>query len=209
MDQTETEKKAYALGIVGRELGIDFDGEISSEQWVQIGNITDDALLDEPKTETGKQIKALIEKEKADSESEYNKGFNFHTDLNKNKINPSTVFVFQILAKYAEDIISKKPNVDADILGEVVSKFNDLGMPTGYFKSVFNVVATEVSKLNASMDGQMSHREDEIKAYSIGIKHPKYGTLAPHLATLREMDESIKKLREKFNFKEEDYRKSE
>lgn len=208
-NKTETEKKAYALGIVAREFNVDFDAELPQEQLIQINNIADDAILDEPKTDIGKDMKKLIDTEQANSESEYNKGFNFHKDLNGNKINPAAVFIFQVLAKYADRLIDKDPTADAEMLSDLVTKFNDLGLPSGYTSNPFQMVAGQVSRLNAVIKGQVDYRKDEIEALSVGIKHPRYGTLSPHLASLRDMDAAIKRLRETFNYTEEDYRKSE
>ncbi len=203
---TETEKKAYALGIIGREMGVDFDNDLTADQYKQINEISEDALSDEPKTEIGKSIKKLIAEEQANSESEYNKGFNFHKDLNENKINPSAVFVFQVLAKYADRLVAKDPNANGEMLSELIIKMNELELPTGYTTNVFNMVAAEVAKFNQALAGQVEHREDEIKALSDGVKHPKYGTLSPHLASFKQLDGAIEKLRNTFNFTEEDYR---
>ncbi len=200
------EKKAYALGIIGREMGVDFDQNMSAEQSAQINAIADDAILDEPQSEIGKKIKNVMAEERANSESEYNKGFNFHKDLNNNKINPSAIFVCELLAKYIERLIHKDETAEGEMLSELVNKLNELECPVDYFSAPFNMITPHLAKLNAAIKGQVEHRQDEIQAYSIGVKHPKFGTLSPHLATLKQMDESIKTLREKFNFTEEDYR---
>lgn len=204
----QTQKKAYALGIIGRELNIDFDSDISQETANDLSALADDALLDEPKSEVGKKMKGIIEAEKVDAESEYNKGFNFHTDLNKNKIMPATVFVFQIFGKYAEKLASKEDieGTRTEMLNELVSKLNELEYPVGYFDDPFNHLLPEVSKLLTALKGQVEHREEELKAMSVGVKHPKYGTLSPHLGSLKQYDDAIKNLRETFGFTEEDYR---
>lgn len=206
--QNTSEKKAYALGIIGRELNVDFDNkDISADEWNQINEILEDVLLDEPKTEIGKNIKKAIEEEKENKESEYNKAFNFSKDLNENKIRPATIFIFQLLAKYAERLVDKDEDAKFDMLAELVEKLNELQFPVGYIDSPFNVLLADAKKLNTALQGQMKHREDEIKALSIGIRHPKYETLSPHLASFAQMDTAIKTLRETFNFTEEDYRK--
>lgn len=202
---TDTEKKAYALGIIAREFNVDFDN-VSQEQLTQMNSVAEDAILDEPTSEVGKDMKKLIDEERANSESEYNKGFTFHKDLNENRINPATVFIFELLAKHASKLTNNDKDVDGEILSELIVKFNELGLPVGYTTNPFKMVMAQVSKLNAAVEGQVSHREDEIKALSIGVKHPKYGTLSPHLASFTQLDEAIKKLRDTFNFTEEDYR---
>ncbi len=201
----ETEKKAFALGLVARELNLDFD-ELNPQDFAKIESIVTDSLLDEPTSDLGKKMKEIIAKELENKEGEYSKGFNFHKDLYSNKINPLTIFILETLAKYGERLVNTDESVDAEILSEVVSKMNELEYPVGYMLNPFNMVNSYVSRLNAALKGQQEHREDEIKALSIGVKHPKYGTLSPHLASLKDMDSAVKKLRETFNFTEEDYR---
>lgn len=206
MNQTETEKKAYALGIIGREMNLDFD-ELSQEQYAQLNQIAEDAIADEPQTEVGKSMKKLIEEEQANTDGEYNKNFNFHKDLNENKINPAAVFVFELLGKNGKRLIDKDSTVSGEMLSELIQKFNELELPVGYTESPFTMVAAEVAKLNAALKGQIEHRDDEIKALSVGVRHPKYDTLSPHLASIKQLDETIAKLRETFGFTEQDYRK--
>lgn len=203
----QTQKKAYALGILARELRVDFD-EASPSDLNTLNMLSEDVILDEPTTEEGKRYKLIIDAEKADTESEYNKGFNFHTDLNTNKILPATIFVFQLFGKYAEKLASKEDveATRAEMLGELVSKMNELEYPVGYFDDPFNILLPEVSKLMSALKGQVEHRDNELKAMSIGVKHPKYGTLSPHLATLKQLGDAAAKLRETFNYTEEDYR---
>lgn len=207
MNENEAEKKAYALGIIGPHFGVNFnDDDIDPQQMAQLSEIASDAILDEPKTEVGKSMKEIIEKEKADKEGEYNKGFNFHKDLNMNKITPATVFLLQLLAKYAERIVANDEKVEGEMLCELIVKFNELDYPTGYVLRPFNIIVPQIQKLGAVLKGQVDHREDEIKAMAVGIKHPKYNNLTPHIASFKQLDESIKKLQETFGFTEEDYR---
>lgn len=202
----KTEQKAYALGIIGGELGIDFDN-LPPDQLSQISDIADDAILDEPKTEIGKQMKKKIEEEKANSDGEYNKSFNFHKDLNKNKIDPIIIFILEKLFKYAPKLVEKDEQANSDLLGDVVSKMNELKYPVGYISNPFKLISSFLIRLEGELKGQLNHREDEIKALSIGVRHPKYDTLSPHLASFKDMDNAIKTLRKTFNFTEEDYRK--
>ncbi len=203
---TSIEDKAYALGIIGRELQIDFDDKLSDDQLRQIDEIAEDALLEEPKTEVGKKFKIVIEEEKKNAESEYNSSFNFNKDLNQNKISPATVFLFETLAKYAQRIVDKDPAVEGEILSELIVKMNELEYPVDYIKTPFNIVLGNVQNIQTRLDGQRTDREEEIKAYAIGVKHPKYDTLSPHIASFKQLDETIIKLRETTGFTEEDYR---
>lgn len=203
---TSIEKKAYALGIIGRELQIDFNDNLSPDQMRQLDEIAEDAILDEPKTETGIKFKKAIEEEKQKSESEYNTSFNFNKDLNNNKIVPATVFLFEVLAKYAQRIVDKDENVEGEILSEIIVKMNELEYPTGYLKSPFNTVLGWVQNLSNRLEGQLTDREEEIKAYSVGVTHPKHKTLSPHIASFKQFDDAILKLRESSGFTEKDYR---
>ncbi len=201
----DNEKRAYALGIIGREIGIDFD-TVSQDQLVQINAIAEDALLDEPKTEVGKNMKKFIDEEQKNTDGEYNKGFNFHKDLNNNKINPFTAFVFETLGKYGTRLAEKDETAETEMVNDLVTKMNELEYPIGYINNPFTLIQAQVVRLSNILKGQVDSREDEIKAYSIGIKHPKYGTLSPHLASLKQMDTAIANLKEKFGFTEDDYR---
>lgn len=205
----KTEKKAYAMGLLARDFDIDFEN-LSGQESEQLNMIAEDAISDEPKTEAGKNLKKLVEEEQAKTDGEYNKGFNFHKDLHQNKIKPTAILIFKILADYAEKLVNKDEEEIVlldQMLGDLIPKMNDMGFPVGSLGTPFNIVATWVSKLNKKLAGQLEHREEEIKALGVGVKSPQFGTLTPHSATLREMDEAIKKLRETFNFTEEDFRK--
>lgn len=202
----KNEQRAYAIGIIARELNIDMDSE-SPEVFVELNSVLEDVLLDEPKTEANKKLKKKIEEEMENKESEYNSSFNFHKDLNQNKINPATVFILETLGKNAEKIVNgEDKDIENEIIGEIIKKLNEINFPIGYVNNPFNTILALVGKLNSTMKGQVEHREEEIKALSVGVRHPKYKTLSPHLASIGVLDDTIKKLREKFNFTEEDYR---
>ncbi len=200
------EKKAYALGIIGRELMIDFDDNLTTDQMRQIEEIAEDALLDEPKTETGKKFKIVIEEEKKNADSEYNQGFNFSKDLNNNKITPLSVFILQTFGKYAERIAAKDKEVDQEMLSEIIVKMNELGFPTDYIKTPFNVILGKTQLINDLLGGQLMARKEELMAYTVGVRHPKYKNLTPHIATFKQLDDAIGNAKEKFGFTEEDYR---
>lgn len=203
--QTTTEQKAYILGIITRELNVNFD-DVSQEELVGINKVLEDVLLDEPETDLGKKIKEIVKKEQEDTEGDYNKSFNFHKDLNENKIIPTTKFILEVLSTYSQRIIDNDETVEQDILAEIVKKMNELNYPNGYIQSPFNTILATINKISSALKGQVEHREDEIKSLSIGIRHPKYNTLSHHLSSFKDMDNAIKRLRETFNFTEEDYR---
>lgn len=200
----EVTKKAYATGIIARELNLDFDS-MSNDDKLAVYALVEDAILDEPVSEKGKEMKALIDKEMADVESDYNQGFNFHKDLNQNKIAPASIFVLELMGKYAERLVNDDPKALPEMMDELVAKVNDLGLPVGYLDDIFNPLSIQGAKLKDRLVGQRDYREQEMRAIAIGIKHPKHGTLSPHLASLRDMDKSIVKLRETFGFKPEDF----
>lgn len=202
----ETENKAYALGIISRELGVDFESDLSPEELTQVNGIAEDAVSEDPKTDLGKKMKDIIQKEKSATDGDYNKGFNFHKELNNNKINPAAIFLFELFGKYAKRLVEKDEKAEGEMLSEFIAKLNELDFPTGYIKSPFNMISTHITKLNNAVQGQSNHREDEIEALAIGFRHPLYGTLSPHLASFKNMDDAIENLRTTFKFTEKDYR---
>ncbi len=213
MINTSIDDKAYALGIIGREFQIDFNEKLSPDQLRQLDEIAEDVILPEPKTEIGIKLKAMIEEEKSKPTSDYNTGFDFSKDLNNNKIVPMTIFLLETLAKYAQRLVDKDKNVEGEILSELIIKMNELEYPIGtapgslpYFKSPFNTAFGYLQKQLERIEGQVTDREEEIKAYGIGARHPKFNTLSPHIASFKQMDEAIVKLRETFGFTEEDFR---
>lgn len=194
------------MGIIGRELGVDFEN-LTPQDSQALDMLALDAVSDEPVSEKGKEFKAIIEKESADDESEYNKGFKFHTDLNENKIRPATIFLLQLLGQYAEKVVGGTENAEADMLGDFVTKLNDLEFPVDYTDNPFNTIIGLIGKLKREYEGERKHRETEILSLGVGLRHPKYNTLAPHLASLRQLDGAIANLREKFGFTKEDFSK--
>src|ERR1700741_1373214 len=107
----ETEKRAYALGLIAKELEIDFESEIDPKEMDKINAVLEDSIADEPKTEIGKKMKDIIAHELETKDGEYNKQFDFHKDLNDNKVVPATIFVLELLGKYAKKIGLLDPNV--------------------------------------------------------------------------------------------------
>lgn len=205
---TSIDNKAYLLGIICGELGIDPNdfGDLSKDQMMQLDEIAEDALLDEPKTDLGKKMKARAEEERGKEDSDYNKSFNFNKDLNNNKISPLTVFVMEIIGKYAQRIVDKDQNVESEMLSEIIIKMNELEYPISYLNSPFNIIVPSINKLLNRLQGQVDHRKDEILAYSIGVRHPKFNTLDTGMPTIKNLDEAIKKLRESTGYTEADYR---
>lgn len=203
--QNETEKKAYALGIIGRENHVNFDSDIDPDKLSYLNSLAEDAILDEPKTEDGKKMKILIEQEMAVSDGEYNKTFNFHKDLNNNKIAPGSVFVLELLAKYAQQLNDADEKLYDKLLSEIIIKFNELELPVGYSEKPFVMAMGHVKKLFTLLEGQVGIRELELRSLATGVHHPKFG-LSPHLASFKKLDEAIIKLREITGFTGEDFR---
>ncbi len=201
-----SKRKAYAMGIIARELHIDFDQQLSADEAQTLSALGEDVLLDEPKSEKGKELKIIVDEEKALADSEYNKAFNFSADLNENKIRPATIFLFQLFAKYAEKIVNDDKGVLQEMMDELVAKLNDLEYPVSYFSSPFSTVQSQIKPLLDLLEGQKTIRDEELLSYAVGVKHPKYHTLTPAIASLRMMDVAIAKMKETTGFTEEDFR---
>lgn len=201
--------KSFLFALALKNLNL-IASELNEEQGSTIHALIQDAMLESPTSKEGQKLRFDAIREKVNGDSDFSKSFNFGKDLYNNKTIPTAIFFAKQVADSIEKYLTGTPEendaIVETITSEMIIKLNELNYPTDYIQQCFTAYATIASRVRDNLEGQITHRKDEIVALAVGVRHPTYNTLDSRIVSFKDLDNAVVKLRESTGFKEEDYR---